>query len=198
MKSKLLCATALLFAIHSHGQVLVYEATLSGPAESPPNVSPGIGSATVAYDLGAHTLQVDITFSGLAGTTTASHIHGPTTVAGTGTAGVATMTPTFVGFPLGTTSGTYSHLFDLTSPLSYNPSFVVANGGTAASAEAALTSAMAAGETYLNINSNVFPSGEIRGFLTAAVPEPVSTTLATAGALGGLALWCRKFRAGTR
>jgi CHRD domain/PEP-CTERM motif len=54
---------------------------------------------------------------------------------------------------------------------------VTANGGTTASAEAALAASMAVGEAYLNIHTTVVPGGEIRGFLTA-VPEPSTFMLA--------------------
>ena len=161
--------------------VLQYDAFLSGPNESPPNISPGTGTAIVDYDNVAHTLMVDVSFSGLLGTTTASHIHAATASPGTGTAGVATTTPTFAGFPLGVTSGSYSNLLDLTLASSYNPAYVTANGGTTASAEAALAAAMAAGEAYLNIHTTVVPGGEIRGFLTL-VPEPSGAALLGLGA----------------
>jgi len=115
-----------------------YFATLTGPGESPPNASPGTGFAEVDFDGIANTLHVHVAFSGLLGTTTASHIHAPTLSPGTGTAGVATTTPTFAGFPLGVTSGTYDTTLDLTLASSYNPAFVTANGGTTAGAETAL------------------------------------------------------------
>jgi hypothetical protein len=43
---------------------------------------------------------------------------------------VATTLPTFAGFPLGVTSGTYINTLDLTLASSYNPAFVTANGGS--------------------------------------------------------------------
>jgi CHRD domain/PEP-CTERM motif len=158
--------------------------TLDGPSEFPANASPGTGFATVNFDDSANTLFVDLVFSGLLGTTTASHIHAATAVPGAGAAGVATTTPTFPGFPLGVTSGSYTVTLDLTSASSYNPAYITANGGTTAGAEAALAAAMAAGEAYLNIHTTVVPGGEIRGFLTP-VPEPSSLGLAV---LGGAAL----------
>lgn len=115
-------------------------------------------------------MLVQFNFSGLTGTTTASHIHAPTATPFTGTAGVATQTPYFTGFPLGVTSGSYSNLFDLLTPSTYNSSYVTANGGTAAGAEAALIAALDSGRAYLNIHTSAFPGGEIRGFLVA-VPE---------------------------
>jgi CHRD domain/PEP-CTERM motif len=171
------------FTRSSFATLFSYDAFLSGPSESPPNASPGTGFATVDYDDAAHTLHVNVSFSGLLGTTTASHIHSATASPGTGTAGVATTTPYFAGFPIGVTSGTYDNTLDLTMASSWNPSYVTAHGGTNAGAEAALAAGMAAGEAYLNIHTTVVPGGEIRGFLTA-VPEPASFGLAAAGVLG--------------
>ena len=93
------------------------------------------------------------------------HIHCCTAVAGTSTVGVATQTPSFSGFPLGVTSGTYSRTFDLTLASSFNPSFVTANGSSVAAAEAALVAGIANGKAYLNIHSSFAAGGEIRGFL---------------------------------
>lgn len=149
-----------------------YLAVLNGPSESPPNASPGTGSARVVYDSTAHTLHVKATFSGLLGTTTAAHIHCPTALPFTGNAGVATQTPTFAGFPLGVFSGTYDHTFDLTLASSWNPSFIATYGGTPAGAEAELSASLAAKTAYFNIHSTLFPGGEIRGFLIVEAPLP--------------------------
>ena len=74
-------ATAFLVlasATVSQAHTTTYTAILSGPLESPANASPGIGFATVTLDLDLVTLQVELSFSGLQGTTTQAHIHAAT------------------------------------------------------------------------------------------------------------------------
>ena len=170
----LAAALMLAAALPASAAILHYRAILNGPSEAPPNLSPGTGVAEVTIDNVANTMQVAASFSGLLGNTSACHIHAPTAVAGTGTAGVATMTPAFTGFPLGVTSGSMDHTFDLTLTATYNGPFVTANGGTAAGAEAALLAAIAAGKAYFNIHTTVVPGGEIRGFLQPFDPTPTA------------------------
>ena len=166
---------------------ITYIVSMNGPSESPPVASLGTGSALIIIDSTANTLNiVSETFSGLTSGTTASHIHCCTAVPGVSTAGVATQVPTFSGFPLGVTSGAYSMLFDMTQASTWNPAFVTASGGTPAGAEAALVAGALAGKAYLNIHTNNFGGGEIRGFLVAT-PEPGTMALAIA-ALAGLFL----------
>jgi CHRD domain-containing protein/PEP-CTERM motif-containing protein len=185
----LLAIALLAITPLSHATIFYYTVNLNGPSESPSNASPGTGFGTVDYDSTHHLLAVSLSFSGLTGTTTASHIHAPTVSPFSGTAGVATTTPTFAGFPLGVTSGTYNNTLDLTLSSSYNPAYVTANGGTTASAEAALASAMATGRAYWNVHTTTFPGGEIRGFL---VPEPSSMALLGLGA--GAVAWTARRR----
>lgn len=166
-------ATSILLTGAAHAATIAYTASLNGANEAPPNSSTGSGTATVTYDDVAHTLRVQAGFGGLQGTVTAAHIHCCTAVQSLGTAGVASQTPTFVGFPTGT-GGFYDATFDLTLASSWNATFITNNGGTTASAEAALAAGLAQYKAYLNIHTTVFPGGEIRGFL---VPEPASALL---------------------
>jgi hypothetical protein len=178
---------ALLFGTPASAGVITYSAVL-GNFENPPTGAPGTGSAQVTVDSVLNTMLVNVTFSGLLTPDTASHIH--CCVAPGGNAGVATTTPTFTGFPLGVTAGSYSHLFDLTLASSYNPAFVTVNGGTTAGAEAALLAGLAADQTYLNIHTTGNPGGEIRGFLVVS-PEP-GTFLLAGAVLAGFLIRRRK------
>ena len=159
-----LFAVALSFAGATpcvFGQV-VYTASLSGGAEVPPNASTGTGSATVTYIPATSIMTVSISFSGIAVSTTAAHIHCCTS--STMNAGIATQTPSFNGFPTGVTTGTYANTFDMALSSSYNPPFVTASGSVAAALQL-LLAAMGNGRAYLDIHSVPFPAGELRGNL---------------------------------
>jgi hypothetical protein len=139
-----------------------YRAVASGPAESPPNGSPG--SSMVTIDIGSSNLMVDMSFRDLVGTASAAHIHCCTTDAFTGTTAIAMP---FTDFPTGEHTGDYTMAIPLYEDTSYDPAFLKA---------------------YVNIHTSEFPGGEIRGFIVAApVPEPAEWGM-MAGGLAGL-LW---------
>jgi hypothetical protein len=181
----------LLFSGISQASIIQFTASLSGPAEEPPVESPGTGQALVIYDSTAHTMRLVVTFADLLAPVTAAHIHAPTPAPFAGVVGVATQLPSFVGFPLGVTAGSYDHTFDLTLESSFNPSYILANTDVAG-AEAALLTALAEGRAYLNIHTSLHPGGEIRGFLTP-VPDASATGGLLALAMAGLLGWARFF-----
>jgi hypothetical protein len=172
----LACLLGLSASFAVHAATFTYTANLDGASENPPNASPGTGFAEITWDDVLHTMRVEANFTGLIGTVTAAHIHCCTTAPNN--VGVATMTPSFIGFPLGATSGTYDNTFDLLLTSSWNATFITSNGGTIAGAEAALLAGLDAGEAYFNIHTSFRPGGEIRGFLALSqVPEPASLAL---------------------
>jgi hypothetical protein len=142
--------------------------------------SAGTGTAKVTIDFDLVTMRVEASFSGLGGNTTASHIH-CCVLPGTNI-GVATQTPSFVGFPLGVKLGSYDHTFDMGLASSYNAAFITGNGGTVGSAFNALVAGMDAGKSYLNIHTTTFSGGEIRALLVLTpVPEPETYGMLLAG-----------------
>jgi len=179
------CAPAL-----AQAQTSVIRAVASGPAESPPNGSPGSSVATFTLD--GDIMTADVPFQDLLAGTTMAHIHCCTTAAFTGVAPIAIP---FTDFPLGVTSGSYSASFDLSDATIYDPAFLAAFGGTPASAGAALIDGITANEAYLNIHTSQYPGGEIRGFLVAApIPEPATWGMLGMG-LAGLGMMARRRRA---
>ncbi len=153
---------ACLPALPGSAAVVTFVSHMTGSQETPPNGSTGSGQSFVTLDAAAHTLSVNLSFSGLVGgPASAGHIH---CCSAPGVA--STVAVPFTGLP-GATSGTYVHTFDLTSAATYNATFLTNNGGTAAQAEAALINGLNSGLTYTNIHNAAFPGGEIRGQLVA-------------------------------
>jgi len=182
-----LAAAATCAPVLAQAQTGIIRAVASGPAESPPNGSPGSSVATFTLD--GDTMTADVPFRDLLSGTTMAHIHCCTTAAFTGVAPIAIP---FVDFPLGVRAGSYSASFDLSDATIYDPAFLAAFGGTPTSASAALIEAIDANQAYLNIHTAQYPAGEIRGFLVAApIPEPATWGMLGLG-LAGLGMMARR------
>jgi hypothetical protein len=118
----------------------VYTVRMDGRQEVPANTSPATGSGTLILNAG-DTLSYNIPYSGLVAPYTASHIHGP---AGPGTNAPVLIPLTNVQNPPGsTTSGTLT--------------------GTTPALTAAQMGYLNNNFLYVNIHSQTFPGGEIRG-----------------------------------
>ncbi len=133
---------------------------LDGLQSVPPNASPGIGTGMATLDDLTGEMNISGSYSGLLGTATLSHLHGPGPV-GTN-AGVV--------FGLSITGGT-SGTFNGSSTLDATQMGWVLDG-----------------LTYINIHTTVIAGGEIRGQLLHPVPEPTSVALAAIGLASLLAV----------
>jgi CHRD domain/PEP-CTERM motif len=177
-----LVATAVLALANGTAQAheTVYQASLLGASETPAAITPGSGLATVTIDFDLLTMRVEANFAGLLGNVTAAHIHCCTALPLTGNVGVASMTPSFPGFPTGVKAGSYDQTFDMSLASSYSSAFITAKGGTVGGAFNALVAGLDSGKAYFNVHTTVFPGGEVRALLSP-VPEPTTALLALCG-----------------
>lgn len=181
-----LAAAVLLIAGANSAQAQIYKVVLSGTNEIPAVTTAGSGTAVISLNTTTHEMRVSANFKDLIGNTTASHVH--CCVVQPANAGVATTTPTFVGFPVGVRAGAWDNTYNMTAAGTWNASFITANGGTPAGAEAAFVAGVAAGRSYLNVHSSTSPGGEIRGtlILHSFVPAASTRTGSLANALNSL------------
>lgn len=179
--SSLAFATSML-ASSAFAATTTYSAIATGPAEAVPVASPGFSFGTVVIDDVANTLSVSAPFQYLLGTSVAAHIHAGTAQPLLGTAPVAVP---FIDFPKGVQSGSYSNTFNLLDAAVYGVDFLNANGGSVTAARDALLTDISQNRAYLNIHTNLYPAGEIRGFLIASpVPEPSAYAMLAVGLAG--------------
>ena len=154
-RSGTLFAALIVLALSAPAGATTFVANVSLDGLQAGTLSPGTGSATLTLDDVANTLNVDITFSGLLGTTLDAHIH---CCALPGfTAGV--VIPFNPPFPLGVTSGSMNNTFAIS---------------------ALNVSNVKSGLSYINIHTTNTQAGEIRGQI-APIPEPGTLALVGAG-----------------
>ena len=77
LRSVAIAAALLAFAAPASAEMQNYKADLKGSSEVPPNQSAATGSVTATYDTDSKKLSWKGNYSGLSGTVTAAHFHGP-------------------------------------------------------------------------------------------------------------------------
>jgi hypothetical protein len=167
---KKLLLSAVLFSSLALAHAQSFTVSLSGDQESPPVSSTGTGSGALVLN-GDNTLTYNISYSGLVGDFSVSHIHGPSAFGGP-SAGILQPSANFT--------------------LSNTP--ITSNSGVLSGTTGVLTSEQLGwlfnNETYVNIHSTFAPGGELRGQI-ALVPEPGTFALAGLG-LGALVVGLRR------
>jgi hypothetical protein len=137
---------------------ITYTATLRGTTEVPTNTSAGTGLWTGVYNPTTKIVTYTMTFQGLSGTASASHIHGPATPT------------TSVGVIFNFASPPTGHTGTLTlsgASGSANGTINIANAITATISGDSLIKMFDAGAAYVNVHSTPnFGGGEIRGTIT--------------------------------
>lgn len=157
-----------------------YRATLSGPAELPANDSNAFGFLEITVDKVNNSMRLQLRFEDLSSPGTALHLHCCTAEALMGTASPATLLPSLPRFS--GQEGWYYTVLNLDDPATYNPAFVNANGGSVSGARASLLAGMDRNQAYVNVHSERYPDGEMRGFVVMKpVPEPSAWLMLATG-----------------
>lgn len=172
--SALVAGVLLILASQSQAAMLDFAGVLQGSQQVPPNQSTASGSVAGTLDDETNTFSWLVEFNDLTGGfAILGHFH----VGAEGVNGPA--------------------LIDFSDQITTNPQFQLsgsANGVSVLSDDD--ETALINGNFYVNIHSAEFPSGEIRGQVTA-VPEPESWLMLTLGALAVGAAVRRKRRGAT-
>ena len=154
----ILVLSVCCLGVPANADILDFQANLDGSQEVPPTGSPATGFATITIDDVTFELSWDITWSGLiGGAETGLHFHNA---------------------PAGANGGVVVNIGAISGLIS--PSI----GST--TIDQALTDEFLAGNIYINLHTNDFAGGEIRGQVFQ-IPEPASGLL-LAGIFGVAAI----------
>lgn len=148
---------AALPQLSAKAVVLNFTSNLSGAQEVPPTNTPATGTATstLTGDPGSYVFNYTVNYSNLTSGVQMGHVHSPAPPGAN-----APVVHPLDNLVLGTTSGTINGDWRFDDPI---------NPLTDTRAQQLIN-----GLGYFNLHTTNFPSGEIRGQITA-VPEPSAT-----------------------
>jgi hypothetical protein len=152
----MMVAAVLTGAAAASAQVVVATATLGGGEETPILLSGAAGTAEVAIDTTAKEFAVTLRIFNIPTTTTAAHIH-------VGSKGVAG--PVVIDFP-----AIAGRLGDFVTSFRVGEAAFRANPAIGINTIDDVIQAVANGNAYVNVHTNSFPAGEIRGQLVPKTP----------------------------
>ena len=147
-------ALLLAFASDSRAETIQFSADLKGSNQVPPSQTAGTGTVTARYESVSKKLSWNGSYSGLSAPPTAAHIHGPA-AAGTNARLVFWISDNIEQCSQGECrSKSETKAPPLVSPFE----------GSATLTEAQAAD-LIAGRYYVNIHTDAYPRGEIRGQL---------------------------------
>ena len=169
------CLAGLLVAVCLCGAadaaLVTFTANLSGDQEVPSNSSAAFGSAILTLNTATNTYDINLTVFNM---------------------NPATLTPSPVHIhhaAVGVNGPVISHIWSLAGPRMDFGTFGFAYSGSNIGLDPSASAAILSGDTYINVHTQAFPPGEIRGQLinATAIPEPgtlLGLGLATVGFVG--------------
>ena len=144
----------LAFTPRARAETIQFKADLKGSDQVPPSQTAGTGTVTATYDSATKRLAWNGSFSGLSGPPTAAHIHGPAP------AGTNARLVVWISENVGQCSQGECRSKSDTRAEVLASSFQGATMLTDAQA-----ADLMAGLYYVNIHTDAYPRGEIRGQL---------------------------------
>ena len=153
---KLALAVALLWPLQAGATLFSLAAVLTGDQETPPVATDATGTAGITYNDQTNELGWSVTFADLSSPIVNAHFHGPAPV------GVPAGVQVPIPFNAGETTDTIVGTATLTDQQEQD---------------------LLGGLWYVNVHSEMWPNGEIRGQVLECkvVPEPATALLLGAG-----------------
>jgi hypothetical protein len=148
-----LCAGVFAFALAADASAQTLAANLNGGEETPILNTGAVGTAEVIVDAASQEVTVTLRVFNIPTPTTAGHIHiGPAGIAG----------PVVINFP----EALVGRTGDFAMTFRAGPNQFVARPAIGINTMQDAIQAIVNGNSYVNIHTQQFPAGEIRGQLT--------------------------------